>query len=283
MKEKKINCEMANGIDLIEVLKHCNLLPLKETNNDAWYLSPFRAESTPSFKVSKKLNKWYDHGEGIGGGVVDFIVKLNNCSIKDALRALTNNSFSFHKHQSSGRILNNYEIKNIDKIQNLALINYLNHRKIDVSIAQNYCNEIHYSFDGLKTYFGIGFRNDSGGFEIRNKYFKGCLGSKSVSSFIKGSETVCLFESFSDFLSYIVLNKSNLREDYIVLNSIALVKRAIVLLQNYNAVKTFFDNDTSGKLTTIKIKNSCKNEFQDCSNGYKDHKDLNEYLMNLIA
>ena len=62
-----------------------------------------------------------------------------------------------------------------------------------------------------------------------------------------------------------------------------MVKRAIVLSQNYNAIKTFFDNDTSGKLATIKIKNSCKNEFQDCSNGYKNYKDLNEYLMNLIA
>ena len=37
--------------------------------------------------------------------------------------------------------------------------------------------EIHYQLNGKK-YFGVGFQNNSGGFEIRNAYAKICLGKK---------------------------------------------------------------------------------------------------------
>ena len=36
-----------------------------------WYLSPFRAERTPSFKVNDRLNEWYDFAEATGGDLVE--------------------------------------------------------------------------------------------------------------------------------------------------------------------------------------------------------------------
>ncbi|MCH5684068.1 hypothetical protein LWM68_07155 [Niabella sp. W65] len=40
-----------------------------------------------------------------------------------------------------------------------------------MDIADRYCREVRYELNG-KVYYGIGFRNDLGGFEIRNPYFK---------------------------------------------------------------------------------------------------------------
>ncbi|MGC1633394.1 MAG: hypothetical protein WA749_14895, partial [Gelidibacter sp.] len=40
---------------------------MKTTEKEAWFLSAFRPEAQTSFIVSKNKNRWYDHGEGVGG------------------------------------------------------------------------------------------------------------------------------------------------------------------------------------------------------------------------
>ncbi|MCB0458954.1 MAG: DNA primase, partial [Flavobacteriaceae bacterium] len=64
---------------------------------EAWFLSPFRSESQASFKVSKTKNRWYDHGTGIGGNVIDLVIQLMKCTVQEALNFLNNDlsSFSF--------------------------------------------------------------------------------------------------------------------------------------------------------------------------------------------
>jgi hypothetical protein len=39
-----------------------------------------------------------------------------------------------------------------------------------------------------RNYFAIGFPNRSGGYEIRNAYFKGCISPKDISVISKGNE-----------------------------------------------------------------------------------------------
>ncbi len=60
--KRLILCAEANQIDLVDYLQKCGHQAIKIRNNDYWYLSPFREEKTPSFKVNRKLNIWYDHG-----------------------------------------------------------------------------------------------------------------------------------------------------------------------------------------------------------------------------
>lgn len=54
----------------------------------------------PSFKVTKQLNVWYDHGTGKGGNLVDVGTLNFNCSVADLLQHLSQNpsaqTFSFH-------------------------------------------------------------------------------------------------------------------------------------------------------------------------------------------
>ena len=89
MKFKHLTCEQAKEIDLIEYLASINHQPVKIRNNDYWYLSPFRNERTASFKVNRKANVWFDHGEGIGGTIIDFGMRYFSCSIPDFLEKLS--------------------------------------------------------------------------------------------------------------------------------------------------------------------------------------------------
>jgi len=62
---------------------------------------------------------------------------------------------------------------------------------------------MYYTYNG-KSYFALAFANESGGYELRNRYYKGCYGHKDI-SLIPGrntaSKSVAVFEGFMDFLS----------------------------------------------------------------------------------
>ena len=63
------------------------------------FLSPFRSETQASFKVSRPLNRWYDHGAGKEGNVIDLVCLLNRSTVREALGWLDNGQISFSFHQ----------------------------------------------------------------------------------------------------------------------------------------------------------------------------------------
>lgn len=75
-RAKRADLEKLKGIDLVAYLESLGFEPVRVRNNDYWYLSPLRNERTPSFKVNRKLNRWYDFGEGFGGSIIDFGLSL---------------------------------------------------------------------------------------------------------------------------------------------------------------------------------------------------------------
>ena len=64
---KQFTCDDAKGIDMIEYLASLNHHPLKIRNLECWYLSPLKKEKTPSFKIDRIKQVWFDHGLGKGG------------------------------------------------------------------------------------------------------------------------------------------------------------------------------------------------------------------------
>jgi hypothetical protein len=109
MKNSKqpITCVQAKEIDLVEYLKSVGHQPQKIRNNDYWYLSPLRDEKIASFKVNKKLNRWYDYGLGRGGNIIDFAILYHHCTIAEFLQSLEGN-FSF---QQSAHLVSKTEIE----------------------------------------------------------------------------------------------------------------------------------------------------------------------------
>ena len=90
-------------------------------------------------------------------------------------------------------------------MQNKALLNYLQSRSIELSLAMLYLKEVTYEVKG-KRWFGIGFQNDAGCYEIRNRIneidIKTSTKPKTIRTIkVSDSKSVNIFEGFFDFLS----------------------------------------------------------------------------------
>ena len=195
-------------------------------------------------------------------------------------------SFSFGKQSSSEPSFQQLEIV---PLSSPALLTYLQERGINIALAKRECSEAHFSHHG-KRYFAIAFPNVSGGYEIRNRYFKGCIAPKEISHIKQpgtARETCYVFEGFMDYLSFLTLRLESCskypeldRQDYMVLNSVANVSKALYPLGNYERIHCFFDNDRAGMeaLQQIRVEYGRDLYIRDASQTYSGCKDLNEYL-----
>ncbi|WP_262152207.1 toprim domain-containing protein [Chryseobacterium foetidum] len=287
-----MNCKQFNTIPLEEVLLSLGHLPTKQNEKEAWYLNPFASESRASFKLDKRINAWYLHSEGVGGNNTDFMKKYLNTSVNEVLDWAEKQNFSsFHQQRQIKKSEPNYAIDEILDLQNPNLKQYLRGRGLSPKVY-DYIREVRFTI-GNKKLYAIGFENLSGGFELRNAFYKGSLLKKDVSiidlscngqsksniqdRYVRG---VAVFEGFMDALSFIELQKS-FAGDILVMNSIALLNKSIEHLKNYSDVNLFLDNDNAG----IKCKSEIIKSFpeaKDHSGIYSDHKDLNEFLIHII-
>jgi 5S rRNA maturation endonuclease (ribonuclease M5) len=131
----------------------------------------------------------------------------------------------------------------------------------------------------------IGFKNNSGGYELRGTNdFKSTVTPKDF-SFIQNDDkpytnAVAVVEGMFDFLSLLEKQDSILPEisNYLILNSLSFFEKAIPLIEEHKKVYLLLDNDKAGKsFTSFALKRSLK--YTDLSDQYKDSKDLNEWLV----
>ena len=66
-----MNISEAKQIRIVDYLRLLGHEPKNARGGQYWYLSPFREEKTPSFKVNDRLNEWYDFGAATGGDLVE--------------------------------------------------------------------------------------------------------------------------------------------------------------------------------------------------------------------
>lgn len=199
-------------------------------------------------------------------------------------------SFSFGKQDSFGPSFQQLEIV---PLSSPALLSYLQGRGINLELAKRECSEARYTHNG-KRYFAIAFPNGSGGFEVRNPYFKGCIAPKEISHIRQSGKarTACyVFEGFMDYLSFLTLRQESCPnypeldgQDYIVLNSVSNVNKALYPLGNYERIHCFFDNDHAGMeaLRQIRMEYGRDRYIRDASQIYSGCKDLNEYLQKQV-
>ena len=285
MKEKRTNrlsCERARAFPIERALAKLGHFPTKANEKEAWFLSPFRSETQASFKVSKTLNRWYDHGEGTGGNVIDLVCKMRQCTVKEALEFLEQDrdSFFFQQRPSfkvpmEDKIL----INEVKELTHHALRGYLKSRYILIRTGMKYVKEVHYSFKN-EDYYAIGFKNDSGGWELRNKYYKNCSSPKDITHIKNGNGKLIVTEGVFDLLSLLSCNEIlEADHDFLVLNSTAFVSKAMEIMKGYLQIDLYLDNDQNGKRTTRKLMAPSRN-FQDRSMLYEGFKDLNEWFIN---
>lgn len=320
MALQKINCEQAKKMDIVTYLEQLNCKPAKVRGNDYWYYSPFHKERTPSFKVNRKLNVWYDHSLGKGGNLVDFGITYHQCSVADFLEKLNGLQphFSFQQQpfladnpketalkniedgqrvlkpveENAGKMMTAFEenrrenqpakmkIIAIKDLENDKLKQYIAARAISISNAEKYCKEIIVNA-GQRKFSMIGFKNNSGGFELRNiGDFKSTIAPKDVSFFQHDKPALAVVEGVFDFLSLLEKQQVFLPEltNFLVLNSLSFFEKSMPLMNEHDRVYLLLDNDAAGNSRTASALQQSQ-KFIDLSHKYASAKDINEWLV----
>lgn len=268
-------------IPIGDFLSAMGIQPQKQKGGILWYNAPYRMERIPSFKVDTNKNVWFDFGIGKGGDIFDlagefigskdfllraaFIAKSGACPLA-----------ALEQPQKNREREPAFEDIWVRPLQDTRLLGYLKERGIDAHIAIPNCEEVRYRVHG-KRYYAIGFRNDAGGLELRNRFFKGCIPPKGISVKHNGSNVCTVFEGFMDYLS--AMQMGIITSDPLVLNSVSNVEKTVKTLQGYEKIECFLDNDEAGRRTFQRLHDCFGEKVIDRSSLYSDHKDLNDYLL----
>ena len=287
-----MDIQTAKQIKIADYLHSLGFSPIKQQGINLWYKSPLREETEASFKVNTERNQWYDFALGKGGNIIALAQELY-CSdhvpyllqrIGEQTPSIRPVSFSFGKQSSSEPSFQQLEIV---PLSSPALLTYLQERGINTDLARLKCKELHFIHNG-KPYFAIGFSNVAGGYEVRNRFFKGCIAPKDISHIRQQGEPreKCLvFEGMMDYLSFLTLRMKNCpimpnldRQDYVILNSTVNVPKAIDVLYPYERIHCMLDNDETGYKATRAIELEYSYHVRDFSHNYRGYSDLNDYL-----
>jgi len=263
-----------NNDNIIEAyLASKGIFPAKRYRNYLIYHAPYRPDRTPSMKVEN--DQWFDFGLGEGGGLKQLQQKMGE--VTNLFYQETGNAHEFASRSEDTMRLNYTKDIGTNKVLN----QYLRSRGISIPIAKKYCREVYYSI-GDRKFFAIGLPTiNPDSFALRNKDFKGNLGS-GVSFFSNGciGKRLLVFEGCFSMLSYWQLFKdfqNLLNGDVLVLNSLTNKNKVENHASKYQQINLYLDNDQSGKNAAQELLNRCDNA-EDLSPLYENVNDMNDYL-----
>ena len=297
MKEEDLSA--IKRYSIMEYLERKGIRPVRRTPTYAVYRSPLREEVHPSFKVDTEKNLWIDYAEGRGGSIIDLCMRLEGCTLSEAIcrlgqNALEHTAYSFNSPKRETPISSNQrEHVTASGTRRLICLSdtlpphlqeYLKkERCIDLEKVTPFLKCISYEVRGRR-HEAIGFANSSGGYELRdNHLFKGTVAPKDITPIFEDMEQpVCLFEGFMDFLSFLSMKKE-ITSVCLVMNSVSNVARSIHYLnkRNITSVRAFLDNDDTGRKAVQEFVNAGF-KVEDMAVYYRDFKDLNEFHVSRV-
>ena len=297
MKEEDLS--LIKRYSIVEYLERKGIRPVRKTSTYVMYRSPLREETHPSFKVDAEKNLWIDYAEGRGGSIIDLCIRLEGCTLSEAICRLEQNTPDNTTHSYSftnrGISISPNQRENVTASGTRRLIclsdtlpphlqEYLTEeRRIDLEKAKPFLKCISYEVRGRR-YEAIGFANSSGGYELRDdKTFKGTIAPKDITPIFEDkAQPVCLFEGFMDFLSFLSM-KGEVTNQCLVMNSVSNVVRSIHYLnkRNITSVRAFLDNDDAGRKAVQEFVNTGF-KVEDMAVYYRDFKDLNEFHVSRV-
>ena len=280
---------------IVEYLERRGIKPVRRTAAYTLYCSPLREETHPSFKVDTEKNLWIDYGEGRGGSIIDLCMRMEGCTLSEAIRRLgqnapDNGTYNFlndfvpNNPQPAMAVNGARRLIEISDTLPPHLQDYLTkERCIDLEKAMPFLKCISYEVRGRR-YQAIGFANLSAGYELRDdKTFKGTIAPKDITPiFTDRAEPVCIFEGFMDFLSFLSM-KEEITNHCLVMNSVSNVARTIRYLNDRHLthIRAFLDNDEAGRRA---VQDFIKAGFhvEDMNIHFQDFKDLNDFHVSRV-
>jgi len=289
--------EIKEKISLLGLLRNLGFSPQKVSGGEYFFLSMLREEYTASLCVNDKLGVWFDHGgagvSGIkSGSIIDFgLAYWYPSTFPEVLKKIVEHAelnisgSQSHSEQAARKRPTEkekkYEVRSVsESLSNDAICSYLLARGIN-NVANGHLYELYYSVidsrNTRKNYFASAWPNENGGWEVRNKYFKGCLGHKGM-TFLQGAvDRLGVFEGYFDFLSWKLEHPQD-PASVLVLNSLSFLQAAKARSKQFRFVELYFDHDKAGISATHEFTRDVGNSA-DCSFNYDGFKDYNEKIV----
>jgi len=267
--------------------------------------------NTEKFCVSE--DGYFDHKNEVGGKIIKAVQYFEGLNWLESVHFINefnknNNSFFVdiaenENVKEGGNDLkeNNYFVTLVIRPNNPDLIAYFqNKRGISKDTLIEFASQIHYQLkrkgergEEFFHYFGIGWQNHAGGYDIRNESMATKLGAGSYTfRGNKEAKSIIIFEGMSDLFSMVEILKGKGRDyheyGFVCLNSTSNVNK---FLKDYGGSQADFflclDGDPSGDKATFKLLgalgkcqdirshfNISQEAFNDLNDYWKDYNDL---------
>lgn len=283
-----------NTVLISDFLAREGFTPVRQSAGQLAYKAPYRADGDPSLVVNDRKGLWYDHGEGTGGRIIELAMKLYNTSdVEFTVKRINQLYINVPLEKIASRSdLDTQERRKPHEVirvkslgNNFAITAYLESRGILEEAIKSRCViEVYYDHindvGDRKRYFGAGWKNDAGGYDVRSKYGKICIDNKDV-LFIEGKvDRTNVFEGMMNFLSALKEKTVTIDDTNIILNTLSLSKKAIEKIKAYQPkeINLFLDNGQGGDRFT-KLFSEHFPTLNDRREIYKDFGDYNEKIM----
>ncbi|MGZ3751868.1 MAG: CHC2 zinc finger domain-containing protein [Flavisolibacter sp.] len=282
--------EIKQQVSLVDLLTSLGYKPAKSAGRELLYVSMLRdTDSRPSFSVNKELNVWYDHGTAKGGNIIDFAMAYWKLDFIEALKKIASVSdLSLSPiHVTEKRVrkhalkIPHYCIEEVMPLgSNPIITEYVTGRGV-WEAAKTLLYEVYYYVEdeqkNRKKFFAAGWQNELGSWEVRNLYFKGCLGHKAITFIGRDENSLSVFEGCFNYLSWLTENPFAL-DSILILNSATLLESAIRKAKDFAMISIFFDRDQIGEQASANFLRALPQAI-DQSARYQDYNDYNEMLI----
>lgn len=267
-----MNLADIKAIPIEDYLSRQGFQPVSKTVGRLMYRATWdRRDTEPSVCVYKNTNTFKDYGSSSKGTIVDMVMAVEKVSAAEAIRRLSNSSFVTQNFTPFTREPL-YEVTEVSTWWPQTLRAYFDKRRISKEVYEKYTRFIRFRHKRLdKELFGIGFQNNSGGWEIRTTTTKTSISPKTYTTINPGKKTVSVFEGFFDFMSAVEYYGREPKNTVVVLNSTSFVTEVD---WGYERAFSFLDNDDSGTKATKLIPILCT----DMRYLYEGYNDFNAFI-----
>lgn len=320
--------QLRENLSCIDIMTTYGHFPIYRNGTTLIYKCPWREDKNASLSLTKDGHVWKDHGRMKGednafGNSIDLIIALEGLNPKirkedfviaiEKAMSLNIIHVDIPECVKSNNVRNTPSVVNILSVkpieENIALMRYLvEKRGIDEEVAKDNVKAVYYTLgrkrkhidrqgnesEKLITYFAVGFRLNGGenSYALRNDYFKNCNAQNISIIENDNKKGVCaIFEGFIDYLSFLTMKKRVAGYElpnFVILNSITNIDKALEYLSTQKTLHCCLDNDAPGEKTFNYLKSMLLDSenssseiqiFNQSSVIFKDYKDVNEYLL----
>ena len=189
---------------------------------------------------------WHDTEDKKKGKLLEAVMKFEGYNWLESALYLKEKLDEIKQAQKAAEDLR----KKVVEERGVVFRNYVDYYrdKFDIpeELVKQHLVQVKYELPNGKTYYGVGMKNNSGGYELTNGKYNSKVGAQDITtvSYENENKNVLIFNHTEDYLKYLSKQQvDRTREDVIILNEEKNWEKAKALIQKKGYEKTIYITD----------------------------------------